>query len=239
MPLVQSLDILRQRVANANFKAVLDGVYREGERPDRAVGRVRRAPDLFPAVYAASLMAAGAVRQSRRGASADTVAYEKGHRGASGSDRTISALIYPDHSRDADAVPDRIIVLRVVPAFSEFYSQFGKQLPLSTRIIVGISDRGRQLSDHRRRRRLRRLSRAGELVKQRGQQTRVDRWMLRLPWAARRCGIFADRAAGPHAGDAAGRRHPAGQRARDRGPGDDQPLSRAETREVSQRVREV
>ena len=27
MPLVQSLDILRQRVANPTFKAVLDGVY--------------------------------------------------------------------------------------------------------------------------------------------------------------------------------------------------------------------
>src|SRR5882672_9551867 len=27
MPLVQSLDILRQRVTNATFKAVLDGVY--------------------------------------------------------------------------------------------------------------------------------------------------------------------------------------------------------------------
>ena len=32
-----------------------------------------------------------------------------------------------------------IIVLRVVPAFAEFYKQFGQELPLSTRIIVGVS----------------------------------------------------------------------------------------------------
>ena len=32
-----------------------------------------------------------------------------------------------------------IIMLRVVPAFGEFYSQFGQELPLSTRVIVAIS----------------------------------------------------------------------------------------------------
>jgi type IV pilus assembly protein PilC len=33
-----------------------------------------------------------------------------------------------------------IIVLRVVPAFSTFYANFGRELPLSTRIIVAISN---------------------------------------------------------------------------------------------------
>jgi type IV pilus assembly protein PilC len=33
-----------------------------------------------------------------------------------------------------------IIVLRVVPAFSTFYGNFGRELPLSTRVIVGISN---------------------------------------------------------------------------------------------------
>src|SRR5688572_8552387 len=57
MPLVQSLDILRQRVKNTTFKAVLDGVYekvRSGAALSEAFGEHG---DLFPPVYAASLMA--------------------------------------------------------------------------------------------------------------------------------------------------------------------------------------
>src|SRR5262249_57966138 len=33
-----------------------------------------------------------------------------------------------------------IIIVKVVPAFSDFYSSFGAELPLITRIIVRISD---------------------------------------------------------------------------------------------------
>ena len=32
-----------------------------------------------------------------------------------------------------------IIVVKVVPEFGDFYNQFGKELPLSTRFIVGVS----------------------------------------------------------------------------------------------------
>jgi type II secretory pathway component PulF len=31
-------------------------------------------------------------------------------------------------------------VIKVVPSFSEFYANFGRQLPLQTRIIIGISN---------------------------------------------------------------------------------------------------
>src|SRR5215831_19764810 len=57
MPLVQSLDILRRRVANPVFKNVLDDVYervRAGSALSDAFGEH---PDLFPTVYSASLMA--------------------------------------------------------------------------------------------------------------------------------------------------------------------------------------
>jgi type IV pilus assembly protein PilC len=54
--------------------------------------------------------------------------------------RTISALIYPAILVAMMFVLVGIIVIRVVPAFSGFYANFGRELPLSTRIIVGISD---------------------------------------------------------------------------------------------------
>ena len=52
--------------------------------------------------------------------------------------RTISALIYPAILVMMMIVLVGIIVVKVVPSFSEFYANFGRQLPLQTRI--GITD---------------------------------------------------------------------------------------------------
>src|SRR6187200_2931726 len=57
MPLVQSLDILRQRVANPTFKAVLDGVYDKVKAGTSLSDAFSEHGSLFPPVYAASLMA--------------------------------------------------------------------------------------------------------------------------------------------------------------------------------------
>ena len=119
MPLVQSLDILRQRVANPTFKAVLDGVYEKVKAGTALSDAFGEHPDLFPAVYSASLMAgerAGNLDEVIR----RYVAYEK----VIGAvrRRTISALIYPVILVTMMMVLVGIIVLRVVPAFSEFYT---------------------------------------------------------------------------------------------------------------------
>src|SRR5436190_1318047 len=137
MPLVQSLDILRQRISNPTFKAVLDGVYEKVKAGSALSDAFGEHPDLFPAVYSASLMAgerAGNLDEVIR----RYVAYEK-IIGAVRR-RTISALIYPIILVTMMLVLIGIIVLRVVPAFSEFYTQFGRQLPLSTRIIIAVSN---------------------------------------------------------------------------------------------------
>jgi type IV pilus assembly protein PilC len=88
-------------------------------------------------VYAASLMA------GERSGNLDEVirryvAYEK----VIGAvrRRTISALIYPAILVTLMIVLIGIIVVKVSPAFSEFYSNFGRTLPLSTRIVVGLSN---------------------------------------------------------------------------------------------------
>jgi type IV pilus assembly protein PilC len=180
MPLVQSLDILRQRVGNQTFKAVLDGVHEKVKAGTALSDAFAEHPDLFPAVYSASLMAgerAGNLDEVIR----RYVAYEK----VIGAvrRRTISALIYPMILVTMMLFLVGIIVLRVVPAFSEFYSNFGKQLPLSTRIILGISNI--VVSNFA-------LIVAGIIAgaialvswwKQPGQRTRIDRMLLELPWA--------------------------------------------------------
>jgi type IV pilus assembly protein PilC len=137
MPLVQSLDILRERVSNPAFKAVLDGVHEKVKSGTALSEAFGAHADIFPAVYSASLTA------GERSGNLDEVirryvAYEK-LIGAVRS-RTISALIYPAILVTLMFGLIGIIVLRVVPAFSGFYSSFDRELPLSTRIIVGVSD---------------------------------------------------------------------------------------------------
>jgi type IV pilus assembly protein PilC len=179
MPLVQSLDILRQRVGNPTFKTVLDSVHdrvRSGAALSDAFGEQGT---LFPAVYSASLMA------GERSGNLDAVirryvAYEK-IIGAVRR-RTISALIYPAILVTMMIVLVSIIVLRVVPAFSEFYGNFDRPLPLSTRIIVAISDGlasnvgliaivvvGLVVA-------------AATWTRHPAQRERLHRWLLRLPW---------------------------------------------------------
>src|SRR5687768_13065864 len=57
MPLVQSLDILRARVANLTFKGVLDDVYDKVKSGTSLSDAFDAHGGLFPAVYSASLLA--------------------------------------------------------------------------------------------------------------------------------------------------------------------------------------
>jgi type IV pilus assembly protein PilC len=180
MPLVQSLDILRSRVTNQTFKAVLDGVYEKVKAGTALSDAFGEHGDMFPPVYSASLMA------GERSGNLDAVirryvAYEKVIGAV--KRRTISALIYPAILVTMMIGLIGIIVLKVVPAFSEFYANFGRELPLSTRIIVAVSHfvvsniwlivfaaiAG--------------IVAALGWIKRPGQRERLDRLLLELPWA--------------------------------------------------------
>jgi type IV pilus assembly protein PilC len=136
MPLVQSLDILRRRVENPVLKGILDDVH-ERVKAGTALSEAFDAHgDLFPGVYTASLVAgekSGSLEQVLR----RYVAYVK----IVGAVRrkTLSALMYPAILVVLSLVVVSIIVLRVVPAFAGFYETFDRELPLATRVIVGVS----------------------------------------------------------------------------------------------------
>ena len=178
MPLVQSLDILRQRITHPIFKVVLDDVY-ERVRSGSALSDAFDAhPGLFPGVYTASLLAgekSGNLEQVLR----RYVAYVKVVSGV--QRKTISALVYPAILILLSLIVVTVIVVKVVPEFGSFYDQFGKELPLSTRFIVGLSTFVTTYI----------LVIFGAIaaaiaamywwVKQPGQRRRLDRWILKLP----------------------------------------------------------
>jgi type IV pilus assembly protein PilC len=137
MPLVQSLEILRRRVANPVFKSVLDDVYDRVRSGNSLSEAFESHGSMFPGVYTASLLAgekSGSLEQVIR----RYVTYVKVVSGV--RRKTVSALVYPAILLMLSLVVVSIIVLRVVPEFGAFYDQFGAELPLSTRIIVAISE---------------------------------------------------------------------------------------------------
>ena len=137
MPLVQSLDILRSRLTNPLFKSVLDDVHEQVRGGTALSDAFVSHGDLFPNVYTASLMA------GERAGNLDAVlrrfvAYAKTVDTV--RSKAISAMIYPAILIGLAVALVGIIVIKVVPTFSEFYTSFGAQLPLSTRIIIGVSN---------------------------------------------------------------------------------------------------
>ena len=136
MPLVQSLDLLRRRVESPTLRGVLDDVH-DKVRSGTALSDAFAAHEaLFPSVYTASLLA------GERSGSLDAVLrrfveYTKVI--ATVKRKTISALVYPAILISLALFLVGIIVLRVVPAFTDFYGSFGADLPLITRIIVRVS----------------------------------------------------------------------------------------------------
>jgi type IV pilus assembly protein PilC len=141
MPLVQSLDLLKRRVTAPAFRAVLTDIH-EKVRSGTALSDAFAAHgDLFSRVYVASLLA------GERSGNLDAVLrrYVEYTKIISTLKRKIvSAMAYPIILISLATVLVSIIVLKVIPAFTDFYASFGADLPLLTRIIVGASEFMRQ-----------------------------------------------------------------------------------------------
>ena len=136
MPLVQSIDILRMRMSNPLFKSVLDDIHEKVRAGTALSDAFASQGALFPGIYTASLMA-GEKSGSLETVLRRYVVYAKVIAGV--RRRTLSALIYPAVLLVLSLAVVSIIVVRVVPAFSDFYGQFNHELPLVTRGIVALS----------------------------------------------------------------------------------------------------
>ena len=178
IPLVQSLDLLKRRVASPVLQTVLTDVH-DKVRSGSALSDAFSAQNgLFPRVYTASLLA------GERSGNLDAVLrryveYTKVI--ATLKRKIVSALVYPAILIALAVILVSIIVVLVVPAFADFYSGFGAQLPLATRMIMLVSAfvRGHFV-----------LLTVGILaagagvtlwLRQAGQQSKFDRLLLRVP----------------------------------------------------------
>ena len=178
MPLVQSLDLLKRRVTSPVFKRVLNDVHERVRSGAALSDAFATHGDLFPRVYTASLLA------GERSGNLDAVLrrfVEYTKIIATVKRKTVSALVYPAILTALAVVLVSIIVLKVVPAFADFYSSFGAELPVATRVILSVSEfvRGQFL--------LIIIAVAAAIiavltwVRQPGQKSRFDHLLLGLP----------------------------------------------------------
>jgi type IV pilus assembly protein PilC len=188
MPLVQSLDILRVRLSNPVFKAVLDDVH-EKVRSGTALSEAFQSHgDLFPNVYTASLMA------GERAGNLDAVlrryvAYAKVVDTV--RKKTVSAMVYPAILISLALVLVGVITIKVIPTFSTFYASFNAQLPLSTRVIVAASDVVRSNLLVITVTLLAGIAGFYVWIKQPGQRARFDRAVMKLPFVGASVHKFA------------------------------------------------
>ena len=136
MPLAQSLDILRQKIPNPTFKSTLDDVYEKVRSGIALSDACADHSSLFPPIYTASLLAgekSGNLDEMLRRFIAYTRVVDSVKRNA------VSALIYPAVLFTLSLLVLFGIMVKVVPAFQDFYGTFRAELPLATRILMALS----------------------------------------------------------------------------------------------------
>jgi type IV pilus assembly protein PilC len=137
LPIIASLEILIERRKNPDFKKILSDV-RDKVRGGASLSEAFDSQgEIFPKIFSSTL-ASG----ERSGEVASVlqryIAYQKTMMTL--RRKVISALIYPACLFLLSFAIIAILVVYVIPKFVDFYADFGADLPLVTRLLVGLSN---------------------------------------------------------------------------------------------------
>jgi MSHA biogenesis protein MshG len=133
VPLLGGLGMIRKQTGNPAFRAVLEGMAADIEGGLSLSGSMKRYPRTFPAVYTRTV-AAGEQSGSVDPMLNNLAEYLEAEMEVLSSVR--SALLYPAIVVSTLCLAITVLVLFVVPRFTEFYSRFDTELPLPTRILI-------------------------------------------------------------------------------------------------------
>lgn len=136
LPLIQGLDAISQQHPNKAFTAVLDQIRGDVEGGSTLSAAMARHPKVFDSLYT-NMVAAG-----ESGGILDTIL----QRLSAFIEKIVklkralrSALIYPSTILTIAVGVVAIILWKVVPVFSTLFAGFNVDLPLPTRIVIGVS----------------------------------------------------------------------------------------------------
>ena len=136
LPLLQTLDLMLERMHNQTFKAVLTDVRDRVKSGEDLSEAFAAHGDLFPRLYPSSLKAgekSGELEQVIR----RFIRYMKLVLDA--RRRVVSALVYPAVLVCLSIGMIAIMAVYVVPKFMSFFTELGTDLPLITQVVLSIS----------------------------------------------------------------------------------------------------
>jgi type IV pilus assembly protein PilC len=137
LPLVQCLEAIGQQHSNPTFKSVLEQVRTDVESGSTLSDAMSRHPRVFDPLFT-NMIAAG-----ETGGILDTILQRLSifiEKIVKLKRALRSALIYPAVILSIAVVVVGIILWKVVPVFRTLFEGFNVQLPLMTRIVIGLSN---------------------------------------------------------------------------------------------------
>lgn len=137
VPIVQSLSRLADSTANKRFAEILREISKDLEGGRDVAGSFARHPQVFGTLYI-SILRVG--EMSGRIDEAFLRMYEYLDRDKVTADRIKSAMRYPTFVIIAIFIAIGVLTVMVIPAFAKVFSGFQLELPLPTRIILGVSE---------------------------------------------------------------------------------------------------
>ncbi len=136
LPLFQSLDVMLERQKDPTFRRSLTAI-REKVKGGTALSEALKAEgELYPPIFSASLVA------GERSGSLETVLrrfVQYLRLSQSLKKKAIAAATYPVVLICVMVAIVGVLLVKVIPQFQDFYGSFGVELPLQTRLLMGIS----------------------------------------------------------------------------------------------------
>jgi len=137
LPLVQCLDILGSQEEDKNFAAVILATRTDVEAGASLADAMRKHPKTFDPLFT-NMIAAG-----EAGGILDTILKRLAtyiEKAVKLSGQVKSAMIYPIAVIVIAGVVVGVILWKVIPTFASLFSGLGADLPLPTRIVIGLSN---------------------------------------------------------------------------------------------------
>ncbi len=137
LPLVQSLTILATQTENKALKEVTRQVVYDVEAGNTLADALSKHPKAFPALYV-NMVAAG-----EAGGILDTILMRLAtflEKNDALIRRVKGAMIYPGVIFSVAILAVTVLLVFVIPTFQEMFASVNMELPLPTRIVIGLSD---------------------------------------------------------------------------------------------------
>jgi type IV pilus assembly protein PilC len=137
LPLVQCLEILGTQQDNPNFQRVLLQVRQDVEGGASLADAMKKHPKVFDDLFT-NMIAAG-----EAGGILDTILKRLAQyieKSVKLKSQVKSALVYPAAVISIAMLVVGVILWKVIPTFASLFAGLGAQLPLPTRIVIGLSN---------------------------------------------------------------------------------------------------